>query len=47
MKNRKINSRKLKAWPAFKNERFKKSPNEAIEYLKASLEDTTQICQKS
>lgn len=31
--------KKLKTWPQFKQARFKKSPDEAIEYLKASLEE--------
>jgi DNA-binding phage protein len=31
--------KKLKSWSQLKNERFKRDPDEAIEYLKASLEE--------
>lgn len=31
--------KKLRTWNELKKERFKKSPDEAIEYLKASLEE--------
>ncbi len=33
--------KKLKTWSQLKQERFKKSPDEAIEYLKASLEENS------
>lgn len=41
MKTKKNNPKKLKTWQSLKRERFKKSPDEAIEYLKASLEDNS------
>jgi DNA-binding phage protein len=37
MKTKRTN-KKLKTWTAFKKERFTKNPDEAIEYLKATLE---------
>ena len=33
--------KKLKTWSRLKQERFQKSPDEAIEYLKASLEENS------
>ncbi len=38
MKARK-NPKKLKTWDNLKQERFQKNPDEALEYLKASLEE--------
>lgn len=38
MKGKK-SSKRLKTWSELKMERFKKNPDEAIEYLKASLEE--------
>ncbi len=35
----KRNSKKLRTWSELKKERFQKNPDEAIEYLKASLEE--------
>ncbi len=40
MKAKKIN-KKLKNWSTFKKERFTKNPDEAIEYLKATLEENS------
>lgn len=34
-------NKKLKTWTAFKKERFTKNPDEAIEYLKATLEENS------
>lgn len=39
----KKSSKKLKTWSQLKQERFKKSPDEAIEYLKATLEENSDI----
>lgn len=35
--------KKLKTWCQFKQERFKNNPDEAFEYLKASLEQNTDM----
>ena len=35
----KKNPKKLRTWSELKKDRFQKSPDEAIEYLKASLEE--------
>ncbi len=43
MREKKVSPKKLKAWQALKQERFKKNPDEAIEYLKASLEDNSDM----
>ncbi len=43
MKTKKASYKKLKTWKTLKRERFKKSPDEAIDYLKASLEDNSDM----
>ncbi len=36
-------SHKLKTWSELKQERFKRNPDEAFEYLKASLEENSDV----
>lgn len=45
MKTKKASSsyKKLKTWKALRHERFKKNPEEAMDYLKASLEDNSDM----
>ena len=42
MKNKK-NLKKMKSWAELKKNRFQQNPDEAIEYLKASLEENGDI----
>lgn len=39
----KSSSKKLQTWSQLKRERFKRSPEEAIEYLKATLEENGDV----
>ncbi|MBX2987621.1 MAG: helix-turn-helix domain-containing protein [Bdellovibrionaceae bacterium] len=43
MRAEKKTAKKPRSWSQFKHERFKKSPDEAIEYLKSSLEENGDV----
>lgn len=43
MREKKVNSKKLKTWSEIKKERFKKDPEEAIQYLNASFAQNSDM----
>jgi probable addiction module antidote protein len=43
MATKKVSSKKLKTWTELKRDRFRKDPEEAIEYLNASFEENSDM----